>query len=136
MQPPLRYTWVWVIPFRFFSNLNLIQISMKISRNSLAAGKYHNSLTPGSNRRSYILKQTCSFRYVWASVTTRPYPTNTPRGFLVETTWKSSFPTYMTLAKFWKLNTTCSISPEPTELRISMTLKEMWQTRICGELDF
>ena len=34
------------------------------------------------------------------------------------------------------LKTECNISPETAELRISMTLKEMRQTRICGEQDF
>ena len=41
--------------------------------------------------------------------------------------------TYVTLTEFWKLNATCNISPETEELRIWMTLKEMRQTRICGE---
>ena len=40
--------------------------------------------------------------------------------------------TYVTLTEFWKLNATCNISPETTELRIWMTLKEMRHTRICG----
>ena len=37
--------------------------------------------------------------------------------------------TYVTLTEFWKLNTTCNISPETAELRIWMNLKEMRQTR-------
>ena len=44
--------------------------------------------------------------------------------------------TYVTLTEFWKPNGTCNISPETAELRILMTLKEMRQTRICGEQDF
>ena len=44
--------------------------------------------------------------------------------------------TYMTLTEFWKLNVPCNTSPEITELRIWMTLKEMRQTCICGEQDF
>ena len=60
----LESTWVWAIPFRFSLKLNLIQISMKLSRNLLDdVGKRHSPLTPGSYKRSYILKQTCSFKY-------------------------------------------------------------------------
>ena len=44
--------------------------------------------------------------------------------------------TYVTLIEFSKLSVTCKISPEVAELRIWMTLKEMSQTRICGEQDF
>ena len=44
--------------------------------------------------------------------------------------------TYVPLTKFWKLNATCNISLETPELRLWMTLKEMRQTRICGEQDF
>ena len=43
--------------------------------------------------------------------------------------------TYETLTEFRKLNATCNISPESTELRIWVTLKEMRQTRICREQD-
>ena len=35
-----------------------------------------------------------------------------------------------------KTKLTYNISPETAELRIWMTLKEMRQTRICGEQDF
>ena len=42
----------------------------------------------------------------------------------------------MTLAHFGELNATCSISPETPELTIWITLKEMRQTRICGEQNF
>ena len=34
---------------------------------------------------------------------------------------------------FRKLNATCYVSPEISELRIWMTLKEMRQTLICGK---
>ena len=44
--------------------------------------------------------------------------------------------TYVTLTEFWKLNATFNISPETAELITWMTLKEMRQTRICGEQDF
>ena len=44
--------------------------------------------------------------------------------------------TYVTLTKFRKQNAACNISPETEEVRIWMTLKEMKQTRICGEQDF
>ena len=40
---------------------------------------------------------------------------------------------YVTLTGFWKLNSTCNISPETAESRIWMSLKEMSQKRICGE---
>ena len=43
---------------------------------------------------------------------------------------------YATSTEFWKLNSACYISAEIAELRIWMTLKEMGQTRICGEQDF
>ena len=39
------------------------------------------------------------------------------------------------ICEFRKLNATCNISPETAELKIWMTLKEMRQTRICGEQD-
>ena len=42
----------------------------------------------------------------------------------------------MTLTEFKKLNATSNISPETADLRLWMTLKEMRQMRICGELKF
>ena len=42
----------------------------------------------------------------------------------------------MTLTEFGKLNANCNISPETSELRIWMTLKEMRPIRICGEQSF
>ena len=35
-----------------------------------------------------------------------------------------------------KLNAACNISPETGKIRIWMTLKELRQTRICGEQVF
>ena len=40
--------------------------------------------------------------------------------------------TYVTLTEFWKLNTTCNISPETTEIRIWTTLKG-WGRRVFVE---
>ena len=39
------------------------------------------------------------------------------------------------LDKILKTECECSVSPETAELRIWMTMKEMRQTRICGEQD-
>ena len=42
------------IPFRFTSNPNFIQISMKLSKNSYHVGKRLNPLRPWAKKRSYI----------------------------------------------------------------------------------
>ena len=43
---------------------------------------------------------------------------------------------YVTLTEFKKLSATCNISPKTAGLKISMTMKEMRQTRLYGAQEF
>ena len=44
--------------------------------------------------------------------------------------------TYLTLTEVWKLNATCNTSPEMSELRFFITLKDLRHTRICVKQGF